>query len=72
MSCALTETCIFFNNKMANMPSMASMYKQRYCQDAFETCARYQVFKAVGRENVPADLYPNEADKVDEVVSAVK
>lgn len=70
MACALTEGCIFFNDKMANMPSMATMYKQRYCQDSFETCARYEVFKAIGRENVPRDLYPNEEEKVAGILSA--
>lgn len=72
MACALTETCIFFNDKMASMPSMANMYKQRYCQEAFESCARYQVFKSVGRENVPKDLYPNEGDKVESVIADAK
>ncbi len=69
MACSLTEGCIFFNDKMANMPSMAKMYKQRYCEDSFETCARYEVFKAIGRENVPADLYPNEAEKASGLIS---
>lgn len=72
MSCALTEGCIFFNDKMANMPSMAAMYKERYCQNDFETCARFQVFKAVGRENVPQNLYPNEQDRVQLVIEAVR
>jgi hypothetical protein len=72
MSCALTENCIFFNDKMANMPSMAKMYKERYCGGDFEACARYRVFKDVGRENVPRDLYPNEANRVDDVISQAK
>lgn len=71
-NCALIEGCIFFNDKMANMPSMANMYKQRYCRGDMELCARYQVFKAVGRENVPADLYPNESERVEAAVSAVE
>lgn len=70
MACSLIEGCIFFNDKMANMPSMATMYKDRYCQDSFETCARYEVFKAIGRENVPRDLYPNEAHKVSDILAA--
>lgn len=70
MACSLIEGCIFFNDKMTNMPSMAAMYKDRYCQDSFETCARYEVFKAVGRENVPRDLYPNETAKVSDILGA--
>jgi len=71
MACALIETCIFFNDKMSNMPSMANMYKERYCREDFNSCARYQVFDAVGRENVPKDLYPNEQDKVALVIAGV-
>jgi hypothetical protein len=72
MTCALTETCVFFNDKMANMPSMAKMYKERYCGGDFEACARYQVFKEVGRENVPRDLFPNEANRVEVTVAEAR
>jgi hypothetical protein len=60
--CELTEKCIFFNDKMANMPAMADIYKQRYCGTDSSLCARYRVFEVLGRENVPADLYPNDAE----------
>jgi len=62
------EGCIFFNDKMRSMPSMTSMFKTRYCKGEMELCARYQVFKQIGRENVPADLYPNEQARVDLVL----
>jgi len=70
--CELTEGCIFFNDKMQSMPSMANMYKQRYCKGDFEICARYRVFKAIGRENVPSDLYPNEENKITSLVETVE
>ncbi len=60
--CELTEKCIFFNDRMAEMPAMADIYKDRYCMKDSNTCSRYQVFKALGRENVPADLYPNDSE----------
>jgi hypothetical protein len=71
MACALIETCIFFNDKMANMPSMAKMYKERYCIEDHMSCARFQVFEAIGRENVPKDLYPNEQDRVALIIAGV-
>jgi hypothetical protein len=70
--CELTEGCIFFNDKMAEMPSMANMYKQRYCKEDFDSCARFRVFRVVGRENVPKDLYPNDGEKVDAVIARVQ
>ncbi len=66
--CELTTTCIFFNDKMADMPSMSSMMKSVYCQDKHETCARFQVVKAVGRAKVPADLFPNQLDRAVHVI----
>lgn len=72
MACQLIETCIFFNDKMSRMPSMANMYKERYCREDFNGCARFQVFKAVGRENVPQNLYPNEADRVALIIAGTE
>ena len=69
--CTLLETCIFFNDKMSDMPSMANMYKQRYCKGDMMQCARYQVFKEVGRENVPTDLYPNDSDRVAVILAKI-
>lgn len=63
--CELAGTCIFFNDKMANMPAMSGMFKDRYCRGDWAACARYRVFEKLGRPAVPADLYPNERDRAD-------
>jgi len=67
--CELTETCIFFNDKMADMPVMADIYKDRYCRGAKSECARYLVFSTIGRENVPIDLYPNQRERAEAIVA---
>lgn len=59
-TCQLTPNCIFFNDRMADMPSMSEIYKNRYCRGDRSACARFIVFQSLGRENVPADLYPND------------
>jgi hypothetical protein len=56
---------------MANMPGTASSFKRKYCKNDFEGCARHQVFKVVGRENVPADLFPNQTGKVETIIRSV-
>lgn len=66
--CELTETCIFFNDQMANMPSTASVYKKIYCESDWQTCGRYMIFKAIGRENVPKDLFPNQAERAAAII----
>lgn len=67
--CSLMETCIFFNDRMASMPSIAGLYKDRYCRTDNSGCARYVVFKALGRENVPPSLYPNDLDKARAIIA---
>ena len=71
-ACELTETCIFFNDQMANMPSTAAVYKKIYCGQDFDKCGRYLIYKAIGRENVPKDLFPNQSDRANEVIKACK
>jgi len=68
--CEILGTCIFFNDKMANMPGTTASYKQRYCQGDNSMCARYLVFQALGRPKVPADLFPNQADRAEKIIAA--
>ena len=66
--CELLAGCIFFNDKMSNMPSMADIYKERYCKKDNSGCARYMVFQALGKEKVPPDLFPNQREKAEEIL----
>ena len=63
MPCECINQCPFFNDRMANMPAMAEIYKKRYCEGDFQECARYMVFKALGKPAVPSDLFPNQKEK---------
>jgi hypothetical protein len=53
---------------MAGMPSTAEIFKLRYCRGDSATCARYMVYRKLGRENVPANLFPNETHKAEELL----
>lgn len=68
--CEMIAKCIFFNDKMSNKPGTASIMKQEYCKDQFSDCARYVVCKAVGRENVPGDLFPSQKDRARELLKS--
>jgi len=68
-SCECLAGCPFFNDKMDDMPSLAAIYKNRYCQNDFDSCARHIVFKALGREKVPKDLFPNQLSRAQELVN---
>lgn len=66
--CKLLETCLFFNDKMANMPSTAEVVKIRYCREENSGCARYMIYNAVGREKVPQDLFPNHVERAKQII----
>lgn len=68
--CECLPKCAFFHDKMENMPSMSEILKARYCQGDWAECARHQVFARLGREGVPGDLFPNQQDRVADLLSA--
>jgi hypothetical protein len=67
--CECLAGCPFFGDRMANMPAIAESFKRRYCRGDNASCARYKVFKALGRERVPADLFPNEGDRAEKLIA---
>ena len=67
--CELLEKCVFFNDKMANMPSTAEVIKMRYCREDNSGCARYMVYKALGRGKVPQDLFPNNTEMAKQIIA---
>jgi hypothetical protein len=67
--CECLQECPFFNDNMKSIPTTASLLKKQYCQDDYEKCARYMVFKALGKLNVPADLYPYEQERAQKMIN---
>lgn len=66
--CERLKLCPFFNGKLANMPNTAEVLKKFYCLGSYESCARYMVFKAIGK--VPPDLWPNETERAKKIISS--
>lgn len=62
--CEMIETCPFFNDKMASMPSTSEVFKMMYCNDNYAGCARFIVRMEIGKDKVPGDLFPNQVDRV--------
>ena len=67
--CECLKGCIFFNDKMKDAGGLGSMYKKRYCLGDNSQCARYMVFKKLGKPAVPADLYPNQQDRAKQLIA---
>lgn len=65
--CEHLATCAFFHDRLARMPSMSLMLKQRYCEGEWADnarCARRIVAARDGIDGVPDDLYPAEVYRV--------
>jgi len=58
----------FFNDRMKENPATAGMYKKNYCLGDNTDCARHQIKAAIGKENVPGDLYPTQQDRVKGII----
>ena len=69
--CECLPKCPFFNDKMASKPASAQLMKDTYCLGDSAACARHQVFAAAGSQNVPADLYPSQTDRVARIVEGL-
>lgn len=61
--CECLAGCLFFNDKLQNMPAAAQSLKKRLCRGDNANCARHMVVVALGRQQVPTDLSPNQVDR---------
>ena len=66
--CECLEGCPFFNDRMENMPGLSKIYKRNYCKTDSSKCARYVVFKTLGKPAVPGDLFPNQIEVAEELI----
>lgn len=70
VECELLSSCIFLNDKMADMPTTAEIMKNRLCRGNKLECARYMVSQQLGRAKVPLDLYPNDIEGAKLIISS--
>ena len=68
--CECLAGCPFYNDKMDSEQGIGAMYKKKYCLGNNTSCARYMVFKKLGREKVPSNLYPNMVDRAEIILAA--
>ena len=67
--CTFLKKCLYFNDKLKNMPTAAEGIKMMYCLWHYDECARYTIAKVMGRENVPNDLFPPDLDRANKILS---
>ena len=67
--CELLEACPFYKDKMDDYPAGVYAMRRRYCYKDNSRCARYLIFKTLGREKVPKDLFPNDNNRAELIIS---
>jgi hypothetical protein len=67
--CELLKDCLFFNDKLSNMPGPAELLKDLYCRRDNSACARYMIAQKLGRETIPRDLFPNHVEMAHEIIA---
>jgi len=66
--CELIENCPFFLDKLKNMPTAADSMKKIYCRWNYAKCARYMVAIALSIKKVPADLFPGDTRRAEDIL----
>lgn len=59
--CELLVECLFFNDKLKNMPKASDIMKKMYCKWHYTKCARYKIAMAMGKKAVPTDMFPGDS-----------
>ncbi len=67
--CQCLPGCPFYNDHMKGMEGMKELYKTKYCRGDNSQCARFMVFQKLGKEAVPADLFPSMVDRAKEILA---
>ena len=67
--CECLKGCPFFNGKMDDTKGIGAIYKKKYCLGENSECARFMVAKSLGKEKVPATMFPNMVDKAKEMLA---
>jgi hypothetical protein len=70
--CQYLAGCPFFNDKMEINSGIGAMYKLNYCKKNFTNCARYMVVQVLGKGTAPADLFPNQQARVEQIIAQAK
>jgi len=69
--CDYFGVCNFLEKRLQNMPQIAGLYRMQFCESDCGSCARHMVMSALGPGAAPDDLYPNQQERVDMIVSGL-
>lgn len=64
-ACPHIKQCALLSRTLAQMPTLAGVYRQLYCTEAWRLCARHVVLEHLGAQRVPPSLFPFEDDRAE-------
>ena len=67
--CEFLPKCLYFNDKLKNMPVASELIKTMYCLWHFEECARYMVAIRLGPKNIPSNLFPTDTTQAEKLLA---
>ena len=71
--CECLKGCPYFNSAIfKEMDVMLELRQQKYCRGDNSLCARYMVFKVLGKEHVPENLLPTQVERAKEIIEEKK
>ena len=71
-SCRMIKVCPFYNIRLKNQPAVAALYREQYCAENHEKCARFIIFSKKGPGYVPLDLFPGQLDRAQAIIDGTE
>ena len=66
--CVYLKKCLFFNDKLKNMPKASESLKNMYCKWHHVKCARYKIATTLGANAIPENLFPGDTKQAAEIL----
>ena len=66
--CEFLKECMFFNDKLKNMPKASDVMKKMYCKWHYTKCARYKIASTLGKSALPEDMFPGDHGRATEML----
>lgn len=70
--CEKAQACLYSNYRLPLDLEQSEKYAEEYCFGNWDACARLKVCKAIGKPNVPLDMYPDQHELADILIKSIK
>ena len=66
--CPYVSECVLFRRTLDGLPDVAWLMKEKHCKRDYMGCALYRISEAIGKENVPEGLFPNQVARAQSLI----